>query len=194
MTIEPEHFLLALVVAVLLYAALSDIFRRQIPNRVSLALIGLFGAALLLSGVPDDLLVHLACAAGVFAAGFALWTRGVLGGGDVKLLAAMALWADAGTIGGFLLLTALAGGVLAAVHLVLARARPFIEFFWLQMRALAAPVRAGIDLRCARQSLDALSSWAGPVDGPKAPEGIPYGVAIAAAGIWLVLHSSFVIG
>ena len=56
----------------------------------------------------------LACAAVVFGAGTAAFAAGALGGGDVKLLAAASLFAGPGLISDFLLVTALAGGVLGA--------------------------------------------------------------------------------
>jgi prepilin peptidase CpaA len=45
----------------------------------------------------------------------------MLGGGDVKLLAASALWTGSAALLPFLTATALAGGLLAAVFLVFAR-------------------------------------------------------------------------
>ena len=56
----------------------------------------------------------------VLAAGMALWAPGWLGGGDVKLLAAGALWFGWPDVVSFLVWSMLAGGVLALV-LVLAR-------------------------------------------------------------------------
>ena len=56
----------------------------------------------------------LACAAVVFGVGIAAFAAGALGGGDVKLLAAASLFAGPGLIADFLLVTALAGGVLGA--------------------------------------------------------------------------------
>ena len=50
--------------------------------------------------------------------GFGLFAFGHIGGGDVKLLAASALWAGPELILAFLLLTAMAGGLLSAALLV----------------------------------------------------------------------------
>src|SRR5579862_5716140 len=53
----------------------------------------------------------------VFALGAALFARGLIGGGDVKLLAAASLWAGATAVPMLLALTALFGGVVAAAFL-----------------------------------------------------------------------------
>ena len=56
--------------------------------------------------------LSVACAAGLFALGAAAFAARILGGGDVKLLAAIGLFAGpAGTLD-LLLVTALTGGVL----------------------------------------------------------------------------------
>ena len=69
--------------------------------------------------------LDLAAAAAVFLAGAVAFRFRLLGGGDVKLLAAGALWLGAAALGPFLLATALAGGVLALGFLSsAARARP----------------------------------------------------------------------
>ena len=64
--------------------------------------------------VPSgDLLVTVA----VFAAGALAFHLGALGGGDVKLMAAGALWTGAGLADEFLMITLMAGGVLALAYL-----------------------------------------------------------------------------
>jgi prepilin peptidase CpaA len=106
----------AAAIALLLWAALSDLAHRRIPNGIvaALALLALIrmgsGAA---SSWDWTLLADLAAGLGVFAAGAAAFQLGLLGGGDVKLLAAGALWAGASALWPFLFLTALAGGLLA---------------------------------------------------------------------------------
>jgi prepilin peptidase CpaA len=55
----------------------------------------------------------------IFAMGAAAFCAGLFGGGDVKLLAATALFVGPADITGFLMLVALAGGVLSMTMLVL---------------------------------------------------------------------------
>ena len=56
---------------------------------------------------------------GVLALGMALWAPGWVGGGDVKLLAAGALWFGWPDALAFLLIAVAAGGVLAVIRVVL---------------------------------------------------------------------------
>ena len=105
-----ELLLSGLAIVVFTAAAISDARTRRISNRLSagLALLGA-GAA---SAVAD-----LAVAIVVFGLGAIAFRFRVLGGGDVKLLAASALWLGLGEIGAFLLATAFAGGLLAMIFL-----------------------------------------------------------------------------
>jgi len=86
--------ILIIVYILLAGAALQDIAALRISNLFPIALILLFGVWLFANGIPANLwqngLVFLAIA----ALGIALFAAGWLGGGDVKLLAAGALWFD----------------------------------------------------------------------------------------------------
>lgn len=145
--------LAALPIALLLAAALRDLRSRTIPNGLTAAL-ALGGAAVaLLSGWPAMLWTCLA-ATGVFAGGALLFAIGVMGGGDVKLAAALALWLPAGSVPAFLILTALAGGLVGLLMML---------------------GRTGAALASGQALRPALAS------GLAAPA--PYGVAIAAGGI-----------
>jgi prepilin peptidase CpaA len=96
----------------LVWAAASDMHRYIIPNRISLSLLILYpGYAVTLS--PAEIGVATAIAAAVFLVGAALFSFGIMGGGDVKLLAATSLWAGGAYFPVFVMLTAAAGGVLA---------------------------------------------------------------------------------
>jgi prepilin peptidase CpaA len=103
---------------VLAVAAVSDVRDRRIPNWTVLACLGLFVGWAVVHPLSWDL---WALAAGLiaFAASFALYSAGLVGAGDSKLFAAVALFAG---MGGLVLLaagTALAGGVVALVGLAL---------------------------------------------------------------------------
>lgn len=110
--------------ALLVAAATTDAIERRIPNALSLglALLGLARIALDLAagGAALPVAADLAGAAAVFALGAAGFRFGLVGGGDVKLLAAAALWLGAAALLPFLMATALAGGLLAVVFLVVA--------------------------------------------------------------------------
>jgi prepilin peptidase CpaA len=117
-----------LAIAVFAAAAITDSLRRRIPNILSAAL-ALLGAA--------RIALALAAGGGVAAFGldvlaaFAIFVMaafgfrfGMLGGGDVKLLAAGVLWLGAAALLPYLAVTALAGGVLAVLFVTWQMARP----------------------------------------------------------------------
>lgn len=105
--------LLGLLAALLVTAAVTDIRSRIISNRLNAAialLAPVYWLAMDLTPWPDMALqlfagiVVLLIFAGLFA-------MGMMGGGDVKMLAAIALWLPIGQIAWLLVLMALIGGV-----------------------------------------------------------------------------------
>ena len=120
-------------------AAVEDFRRLVIPNAIVLGLCGLW--PLQLASSPVVSLAGIAgaalCAAVVFAVGALLFSRGWMGGGDVKLLAAATLWAGPATTPELLIVTAVLGGLLAV-----ARLSPLV------LHAASAPALLG-DLRRA---------------------------------------------
>lgn len=106
-------------ISIFVAAAVTDLRSRTIPNALVLALAALGLARMALAAAETgampsgDLMVAVA----VFAAGALAFHLGALGGGDVKLMAAGALWTGAGLADEFLMITLLAGGVLALIYL-----------------------------------------------------------------------------
>jgi prepilin peptidase CpaA len=104
----------ALFTAVLAWAAVSDIRVRKIPNGSVLALLALFAPWALLNTGPWVLwalaggFIALAVSVGLYAAG-------IVGAGDSKMFAAVALFAGLTELPRLALVTALAGGVIAAI-------------------------------------------------------------------------------
>jgi prepilin peptidase CpaA len=151
---------LALAIGFFTTAAWDDLCARQIPNAVSLGIGALALVRLIPAGDPSPALWTLAAAGAVFAFAFLQWRLGFLGGGDAKLMAAAALLVGYRDIPGFLLLMGLAGGVLALVVFGANRlGRP---------AALLLPSSGELEAR-ARPS-------------------IPYGIAIAFAGSWVLIQ------
>lgn len=99
----------------LAWAVISDLSSLKIPNRVSLAIVCLYPAHVLLSPAPVDWTGAVLVAMGVFAVTTVFFAFRWMGGGDVKLFAATALWMGPQGILGFLFVTALAGGLLALI-------------------------------------------------------------------------------
>ena len=116
---------LALLALMLLAAAVCDLKARIIPNRLNLAIALLALPWWLASGLdPAGVAVQLGLSVAVFALFALLFSLGLIGGGDVKLLAALALWLPLGEIAALLVWMALLGGVLALVVLAWSRLRP----------------------------------------------------------------------
>ncbi|GLQ19949.1 prepilin peptidase [Algimonas porphyrae] len=107
-------FIVTLIFAVpLLIAAYTDFWSMKIPNKVSLAMAAGFVIALPMTwqGLPA-LAEHLSVGLVFFAAGFAMFALGWLGGGDAKLMAAISLWFGWGDVMPFVLYTTLFGAAL----------------------------------------------------------------------------------
>jgi len=119
------ELLLVALAAILVVAAVIDVRTFTISNRLNLAvalLAPVYWASVALSPWPD-MAVQLAGAATVFGLLAIAFYAGMMGGGDVKLAAALALWCSPVSIVKFLVLTSLAGGVLTLVILAWHRAR-----------------------------------------------------------------------
>ncbi|MDZ4307582.1 A24 family peptidase [Allopontixanthobacter sp.] len=138
--------LIALAIA-LLVAAFTDIRRRQIDNWLNAGIA--LGAPLFWwsSGLSlwPDVALHLGVALAAFAILAGLFALRMMGGGDVKLLTALALWVKPDWFLELLIIMALLGGALTVV-----------------MGAW----------HVARRQRGRLA--------------IPYGVAISAAGLWVI--------
>lgn len=139
--------LLVLLAALLIAAAITDLRSRIISNRLNLA-IALFAPLYWLAcGLPawPDMALQVALGVGMFTLFAALFALGMMGGGDVKLLAAVALWFPWQALAVLLVIMAVAGGAITLGTLIHHRLT----------RRIGQPE-------------------------------VPYGVAIALAGLWLV--------
>jgi len=119
------ELLLALLALLVLVAAAIDIRTFTISNRLNLAvalLAPLYWWSISLPLWPD-VAVQLGIAGGVFALLAVAFYAGMMGGGDVKLAAALALWFSPASTLWFLVIMSIAGGVLTAVLLLVHRAR-----------------------------------------------------------------------
>ncbi len=158
---------IAIVFGMLVFAAASDVAKRRIPNTLPTVIAVSFLVAGLASPERVDLLGGLWVAAAIMAVGFGVFALGKIGGGDVKLLAAMGLWAGPTGALDFLVVTAFAGGGLAILYLLPELAHALT---WL---------RAMVERRApALQSVT--------IETNAKTHGLPYGVAIAAGGMFLL--------
>ena len=141
------QIMLATLALMLLYAAATDLRARIIGNGLNLAIALLAPLYWWASGLEPwpGMAVQLALAACVFAMFAFIFSMGWMGGGDVKLLTALALWLPLAAVIKLLIAMALLGGVLTLLVVAVHRLRK------LQSN----------------------------------PE-VPYGVAIACAGLWVI--------
>jgi len=152
--------------ALMVLAALDDLRRFIIPNALTLSLCVLW--PLYLAPAPSlyGVLGSLGCAVAVFLAGALCFSRGFLGGGDVKLLTAAVLWAGPAGTPALLVLTGVLGGMLA-LFLLFPPGAHVASLARAKLGPAEIPIKGGL---------------ATPV---------PYGVAIAAAAMIVVFLPYF---
>ena len=109
--------LLGVLAALLIAAAVTDIRSRTISNRLNAAIALLAPPYWLSLGLEPwpDMAVQLAVGAAVLTIFAGLFAFGLMGGGDVKMLAAIALWLPLGGMVWLLILMALIGGIVTVV-------------------------------------------------------------------------------
>ena len=144
-------------------AALSDLLTMKIPNKLVLLIAAGFLIVAIAFSLPlQDLAMHILCALIVLAAAFGLFALRFIGGGDAKLAAATALWLGFGTTLPYVAYTALFGGILTIVILLL----------------------RGIPLH----PVLARMGWLARLHNKRS--GIPYGIAMAVSGIIVYQNSA----
>ena len=143
-------------------AAFLDLLTMKLPNRFVIAFAALFFPASLAVGMPlEQIGMHVAAGAAMLAVAFLLFIPGWIGGGDAKFFAAASLWLGWGTLLEYALFAGILGGFLT-LAIIGARSIPLPVFL-------------------VRQE------WAYRLHHPET--GIPYGIAMAFAGL-LVFSSS----
>lgn len=135
--------------------AAFDLKTFTIPNSISVALLWLFVVAVPLTGDNISLPGHLYSFLAVLGVGLLAFRFGILGGGDVKSWAAVAVWYDIGALPYQLVWVTVLGSVIGIAALCLRR---------LTVNQYVRSSRDGI--RSAPRLL-------------RAGEPIPYGIAIA---------------
>lgn len=118
--------MLAAALAVLLViAAVTDIRSRIISNRLNIAVAGLAPLFWMANGLDfwPDMVLQVALAAAVFAIFAALFALGMMGGGDVKLLAALALWLPLQPMMTLLVIMSVLGGAVTLITIIHHRVR-----------------------------------------------------------------------
>lgn len=162
MTLDLQVLALTSFGVVMAVAAFEDFRRLVIPNLLPILLCAVWPAYFAVAPSLSGGLASIGCALAVFLLGALLFARGYLGGGDVKLLSAAALWAGPAGLATLLLLTAILGGVLALFLLL----------------PIGGQLAISARLMLGQPALPGTHGLAMPV---------PYGVAIAAAAFIVVV-------
>jgi prepilin peptidase CpaA len=183
----PDLHLAWLVIAAFIgivgWAVLTDILHYRIPNVASAALVLLYPAWLAAAWPAADpwttIALHLGVGLAALVVGFILFTLRAFGAGDAKLLAAVALWAGPAGILDLVLVTAVAGGILAIVVLLVRRFVSIWEPQLLMVQVTLSRVAHRLFPRQPAVAGEAGTARRGPIHSTFARP-IPYGVAIAA--------------
>jgi prepilin peptidase CpaA len=166
MTLHPQAIALTAFGVVMITAAFEDFRRLVIPNLLPIAVCALWPVYFYFSDAPSfyGALAAIGCAAAVFVGGAAVffYDSRLFGGGDVKLLGAVTLWAGPARTPDLLMLTALIGGALAVFLLIPGGAR-IADYARAMLGQPAVDVGHGRKMK------------------------MPYGVAIAGAALIVVL-------
>jgi prepilin peptidase CpaA len=157
-----QQMLFAVFPLAMAFAAISDLFTMSISNRLTLGLMAAFVALAPVVGMDLHTFgLHWAAGGAVFTVAFTCFALGWVGGGDAKLASVTALWLGwMGTIE-YIALASVFGGLLTLLLLSFRRS------------VLPASI--------IRQP------WIQRLHDERA--GVPYGVALAAAGLAVYPHT-----
>ena len=178
----------AATMILLIAAAVSDITRYRIPNIIVYAIVAAFAVGAVFNFAWPAIVWPVLAGVAMFLLGAGLFAFGLFGGGDVKLIAAMALWTSFADLPRFLLIMGAAGGLIGLV-LLLKRRR--------QQPAMASSAPAPTDPSTTEAAVAALPTSETPASEAPRPtrkSHIPYGVGIAIAGLdffFISQHSPF---
>jgi prepilin peptidase CpaA len=113
-----------LLVVLLAAATIQDAIQLRISNIICGSVLVLAIVAMVASGLRVGLWQNCVVFAVVLTIGAALFAREVLGGGDVKLFAAVGLWVDVSTALRLVIAIVIAGGLLALTIIALRTVAP----------------------------------------------------------------------
>jgi prepilin peptidase CpaA len=173
----------AATIVLLVAAAVSDITRYRIPNTIVYAIVAIFAVGAIFNFAWPAIVWPVLAGVAMFLLGAVLFAFGLFGGGDVKLIAAMALWTGFADLPRFLLIMGAAGGLIGLV-LLLKRRR--------QQPAMASSAPAPTESSAAEAAVAAAPTPEAPAPEARRPtrkSHIPYGVGIAIAGLDFFLIS-----
>ena len=158
-------------------SASTDLITMMIPNAIPAALgLGYLALAAALGLPVETVLLAASCGLATLTAGFLMFCRGWIGGGDAKLAAAAALWLGWGGMPAFVASASIIGGILTLGISRPARSR-------CPTRSHAAPGSRGCAARAA--ACPTGSRWPPPASSSThtAPSGPPRSVEFASPSL-----------
>ena len=180
---DMDAFSQVVLLPALVIVCLSDLLYRRIHNLLIIVLLALwlivpvtslfgFGpwAEMSCGALFQALASSLGGAGLVLLIGFGLFCLGRVGAGDIKLMAVICLWMGQDYQVAFLIVTALAGGLLALALPLLVPLENALATFWVRATA-SFPVPIATPTVLTEQR----------------PAGIPYGLAITAGALYTLL-------
>jgi len=174
---------LTIFVGLLSWAAVSDFRRYIIPNQVSLGVLALYPVYVLSAPAPVQWQFALVMAAVFFAVGFVMYLARAMGAGDAKLLPVVVLWIGPKAFAPFMVVLLGSAFILAGVV--------GVRMALAQIRASEAAGEGGtaaVELSVLARASRLLSELRHV---PFLKIQVPYGVAIAAGGIWVAVNALF---
>ncbi|MEN0040957.1 MAG: prepilin peptidase, partial [Pseudomonadota bacterium] len=136
-----------------IYATFSDLLSMRISNLTcGILVLGFFVLAPLSGMGWEAIAIHTAVALAALVMGMSFFSMGVMGGGDAKLIAAVALWFGLGLTIPYILAASLLGAVVTLIIVGLRKAKPVLP--------------------------DAICNWRVLAKVLDRKEGIPYGLAL----------------
>jgi prepilin peptidase CpaA len=159
----------AMTLGLLLVTAWRDVVTRTIPNTIGLLLVATGVIARIVNGGPSALALSAGTALLLFVLLLLAYSRGFIGGGDVKIMTALAVGLSPLDCYIFVIATAIAGGFLGICYLLLSR----------RLAGIGRRKRTSLLGRVV-----AIEFWR-----IRRHRSLPYGVAIAAGGAFVLLHT-----
>lgn len=156
-------------IGLLFAAAYSDVTRLRIPNFLPAIIVACFAVAYAIGIVFDTGLFqsfqsHLIAGGGAFIIMTTLFFMNLFGGGDAKLIPAVALWVGIKGLPHFLMIMAIIGGLLALASIALRKTKHGQKIITTLIRYPAFQ-----------------DGWGGAL--AKGENVVPYGVAIACGAV-----------
>lgn len=178
--------------ACLVAAAIDDAFRYRISNVIIVALVVCFAGFAAAKGSWEFLAWSLAAGACTLALAAVPFAFGIFGGGDTKLIAAMALWTQFAALPRFVVVMSAFGGALGVIWIIRRRRNKACA-----PAATATPAETAAPTENAAEPAGQPTKAESSAQDPAAPVAeaplskLPYGIAIALAGIEFFVFGPF---